>query len=301
MLEWIFKRASQALGFSIRAITIILTICDTPPAITHLEIGKILIHDNNSAKNVLKFCSNGTITFDTLVFPSYVNIPCPASAISCNVDDWADRADDAIRPFVPDIDDFVYKIYILPKESCVFAGLGAVGPCNSEQKCRIWINGHYANYPIAFVHELGHNLGLGHASYSGNEYGDYSDVMGYCCIQRCFNAPHSNMLNITISKQTIHLPIASSYKFTLLQNEYVVIYDYSVQWFVQYRQSREFDNVPIAFGDSINLYSSTSQFGTSTTLNAIIRNPGEMVIQERFGMKLVEINTDSATIEISPQ
>jgi len=300
MFEWIFKRASQALGFSMRAITIILTVCDTLPAITHLDIGKILIHNNNSVKNVLEYCSNGTVTFDTLVFPSYVNIPCPTSALSCNVDDWADRADDAIRPFVPDIDEFVYKIYILPKESCVFAGFGAVGPCDSERKCRIWINGHYAKYSIAFVHELGHNLGLGHASYGGNEYGDYSDVMGYCCIERCFNAANSNMLNITASQQTIRLPITSVHKFTLLSNEYVMIHDYSIKWFVQYRQSREFDNVPITFSNSINLYSSSYRFGTSTTLHAMLRIPGDEVLQDRFVVKLVQTNSNSAKIEISP-
>jgi hypothetical protein len=282
-----------------QTLTIILTVCDTPPAITHLNLGNVLIHSNNSVKNIVNFCSKGTINFSNYVFPSFVNIPCPESPLACDVDNWADRADAAIRPLMPDIDDFVYKIYILPKDSCTFAGLGAVGPCDSEKRCRIWINGHYANYPISYVHELGHNLGLGHASYGGNEYGDYSDVMGYCCVERCFNAPQSNMLNITVPKRVIKLPLKSIVKLTLLSNEYVMIIDSATEWFVQNRQPIGLDQVPFLFGDSVNVYS-TSGFGAPTILQAILKTDKELFEHEHFDVRLIGMRNHKAKIEISP-
>jgi hypothetical protein len=43
-------------------------------------------------------------------------------------------------------------------------------------------------------HELGHNLGLQHASTVGNDYGDGSSTMGGCCGDRCFNAPNVRLM-----------------------------------------------------------------------------------------------------------
>lgn len=299
MIEWMFKRAKQALGFSIKALTIILSVCDTPPSITQNDALKVLITNNNSVKNLIHFCSNGTFNFDTVIFPSYVNMPCPDSVLSCDVDGWADRADDAIRPFLPNVDDYVYKIYILPKGACTFAGLGAVGPCDSKHGCRTWISGHYAEFPIAYVHELGHNLGLGHASYNGNEYGDYSDLMGYCCIERCFNAAHSNMLRITVPKQTVRLPILSPISFTLFPNEYILISGSNMKWYVQNRQANGLDKVPFAFGDSVNIYSTTSIVGTYTVLIAMLRPLMEISFNGPFKVELVDLNNHTAKIEIS--
>jgi hypothetical protein len=300
MIEWMFKRVQMAVGFSIRALTIILSVCDTPPSITQNDALKVLMTNNNSVKNLIQYCSNGSFTFDTVIFPSYVNIPCPDSVTSCDVNGWADRADDAIRPFLPNVDDYIYRIYILPKGACTFAGLGAVGPCDSHRTCRSWISGHYAEYPIAYVHELGHNLGLGHASYNGNEYGDYSDLMGYCCIERCFNAPHSNMLHITKPKQTLSLPLSSTITLSLLQNEYIVIHDFGKKWYVQYRQASGLDKVPTLFSDSINIYLSSASLYGITTLNAMLKTANESSFHGQFTIKLVEMQKSMSTIEILP-
>ena len=39
-------------------------------------------------------------------------------------------------------------------------------------------NNEYCNYPSSQVHEIGHNLGLGHSGDGGGEYGDLSGIMG---------------------------------------------------------------------------------------------------------------------------
>ena len=51
------------------------------------------------------------------------------------------------------------------------------------------------------MHEIGHNLGLHHSGYDGEQYADISGQMGYATtthhekVSKCFNAPHSWFLN----------------------------------------------------------------------------------------------------------
>jgi hypothetical protein len=88
-----------------------------------------------------------------------------------------------------------YYIYLLPnhcgKESgdtnkLGFASLG-------EPHSFIYNTSH--TYDARLLgHELGHNLNLLHAFYNDDEYGDDTCVMGACCKEICFNAPHSIML-----------------------------------------------------------------------------------------------------------
>ena len=83
------------------------------------------------------------------------------------------------------------RILILPPTSaCGWMGLGNVG-CG--QACTTWMNGNYELDTV--FHELGHTMGLQHATTPDNEYGDGSCAMGGCCNVRCFNAPQASNLN----------------------------------------------------------------------------------------------------------
>ncbi|MEO8025437.1 MAG: BACON domain-containing carbohydrate-binding protein [Bryobacteraceae bacterium] len=104
----------------------------------------------------------------------------------------------AVTPAV--FDSYSHHIMIIPKTSDVgWAGLGDIGPCGQN----VWVPDQYANAGDKsveiFAHELGHNLGLNHASTmqfgvdtlgppynpsdptnSGgrSDYGDWTSVMG---------------------------------------------------------------------------------------------------------------------------
>ena len=68
------------------------------------------------------------------------------------------------------------RILIQP-DLCNFGGLGDVG-CSSAG-CYSWIIGSYVKtMPMSMVHELGHNMGLQHASTPTLNYGDSSSPMG---------------------------------------------------------------------------------------------------------------------------
>lgn len=56
-----------------------------------------------------------------------------------------------------------------------------------------WVSGDHWDRPQGWLHELGHNYYLHHATSlgCGSAYCDDSCTMGYCCTPRCFNAPHN--------------------------------------------------------------------------------------------------------------
>jgi hypothetical protein len=278
------------------------------PSISPENASTVLYGNNGiqSVKGLMSYCSDKKYSLQPYVFPQYVHIPCPEDIFSCNVHSWAIRADDALRPLI-DIDDYLYKIYILPKGGCNFAGLGVKGPCSKNNKCRIWISGDYSFFPAVYFHELGHNLGLSHASFQGNEYGDFSDIMGYCCKNRCFSAPNTNKLNISSPLKTYSLPSTPiSESLLLLPNQYILVLDPETQtkWFVQNRQTNNIEDIPSPFTNAINIYSlpysSLLPNSSISTLHITLHNPLEtFFIHNSFTVTLIEMLNNSAKIQLN--
>ena len=87
-------------------------------------------------------------------------------------------------------------MWVPPKaiSGCGWLALGQVGSYGSTSVRKSWSTRIDA---IAFAHELGHNIGWHHAATDPDndgtknvEYGDTSDLMGYCCSKRKFNSVH---------------------------------------------------------------------------------------------------------------
>ena len=96
------------------------------------------------------------------------------STDACNIGAWADDAEAAARAGGIDTGQYTRKIYVLPsKNGCgSYAGIGQVGGSPS----RAWV--FYCDIEDLYAHELGHNLGMYHASSPNSEYGDGTDIMG---------------------------------------------------------------------------------------------------------------------------
>jgi hypothetical protein len=116
---------------------------------------------------------------------------------ACNYSAWASAADRAVTGVT--LGNYQHRVYVLPANvGCGWAGLAYVG-CGSS--CQAWVkaySNHACGYPDAYVHEIGHNLGLLHASTDTNndgaldcEYCDTSSFMGYATgAMRTLNGPH---------------------------------------------------------------------------------------------------------------
>ncbi|GIL64116.1 hypothetical protein Vafri_18081 [Volvox africanus] len=80
--------------------------------------------------------------------------------------------------------------------NCFWTGLvtieaATIGANGSYGIGYAWISGSYTRSPMPYLHELAHNLCLGHAGVGTCEGCDWSCTMGLCCRTRCFDAPHS--------------------------------------------------------------------------------------------------------------
>ncbi|KAG1681350.1 hypothetical protein FOA52_007398 [Chlamydomonas sp. UWO 241] len=102
---------------------------------------------------------------------------------------------------------YVHHILVYPRgmrtwgraldgSQCTWAGNAALGMAMGTWSY-VWVAGDYWGNRQLYLHEIGHNYRLGHASTFVSadsddkaHHGDWSSAMGYCCSDRCFNAPN---------------------------------------------------------------------------------------------------------------
>jgi hypothetical protein len=139
-----------------------------------------------------KYCTTDHLDFSKTYIARPIEVPCMGrsqttgqdySSQSCTQADILGWVDVAVAQD-PKISEYPRRIFLLPQMNCEWAGLGTIG-CGTE--CIIWINGPYNFYKHIILHEIGHTLGMQHATMKGQEYGDNGNVMGSG--EGCFGAP----------------------------------------------------------------------------------------------------------------
>lgn len=117
---------------------------------------------------------------------------------NCDFDGWASAARSVASNSGVNLSLYQHVVLVLPRNvPCGWVGLGHLG-CSGT--CNTWIT--WCDTPDLFAHEIGHNLGMHHASTDLNndgvkdkEYGDKSDPMGWAGIgYRHNNAAHKVQL-----------------------------------------------------------------------------------------------------------
>ena len=87
----------------------------------------------------------------------------------------ADEADAAVTAAGVSLSLYSSKVYILPKEADPNPIQSSWG--GRSNRGRIWIRDHACSSTSLVAHELGHHLGMNHASTPADDYGDYSSTM----------------------------------------------------------------------------------------------------------------------------
>jgi hypothetical protein len=130
----------------------------------------------------------------------------------CDLSGWASALDAQATAAGIDLSQYQNKVYVLPSKSSCAVGVGSVGGSPGVayiSRCGM---------PDAFAHELGHNLGLNHASTPADQYGDTSDIMGYSGLSlRSFNAPHLQQLGWRATSQARSITASGTYDVAPLE------------------------------------------------------------------------------------
>jgi len=171
----------------------------SPYTQSHVNSSGLAMHDpvNFSVNSAYEEASFGQVTFsgNTATDVFLVSVPYdPAEA--CTYRTIASNAD-AVSPV--NLNGYRHRMYVVPPAAisgCTWLALGEVGSYGSTATRKSWST---RIDPIAFAHELGHNIGWHHAATDPDndgtknvEYGDTSDLMGYCCSKRKLNSVHSD-------------------------------------------------------------------------------------------------------------
>jgi hypothetical protein len=120
---------------------------------------------------------------------------------TCQYYTISNNADTAAQLAGVNLSLYQHRVYLVPPaqiSGCSWLALGQIGNYGSTAVYRSWST---RNDSLAYAHELGHNLGWHHAATDPNndgtldvEYGDTSDLMGYCCNKRKINSVHSDQI-----------------------------------------------------------------------------------------------------------
>jgi hypothetical protein len=165
------------------------------------------------------------------------------------------------------------------------------------------VNGKVSTELAVYVHEIGHTLGLSHASYMGDQYADFTDTMGYCCNLRCLSAPNTHKLRWTKPAYTYDSPLTKPYTITLLPNQYILITSKQRQeyTFIQFRVPKYIKyDVDLALSVNIYVFPFTP-YAQSVFMTALTQKGGGWYASTTsYSVQLLQISTTRATVLLQP-
>lgn len=168
-----------------KTLVIVANFLDRSVGCTVDAIGATMFTDvsGHSVDALYREASGGCVSFSgTVAGPYTINA---SSTDACNISAWAAAADQLASAAGIDLAAYTRKVYVMPGNMCPGAGFGTVGGTSSAA----WV--FDCSLKGIYAHELGHNLGMDHASTATQEYGDTTDPMAFSSTQlRGLNAPH---------------------------------------------------------------------------------------------------------------
>jgi len=225
-----------------KTLVIMTNLADASVTCSADAVRDVMFSPNTSVDALYREISHGAISFSGQVVGPYA---LNHSSESCSSSLWADAADAAARADGINVDSYSRKVYVLPGV-CSVAGLGEVGTNPS----RAWV--YRCDMPDVLAHELGHNLGMWHASTPSAAYGDLSDIMGAGGRGlRQINAPHKEQMGWLPSQEITAVTTDGTYEVAPLELDPLDVTiptalkifkpDTNEHYYVSYRQGIGFD------------------------------------------------------------
>ncbi len=307
-----------------RSLILVLDFVDSPVSCSDESLLENMFLSDPSVAQLYWNMSGGEVAFpddtNSDQYPDIYRVAINAATSDpCDPFAWAAMGNSAASAAGVDLSLYQHFVYVLPSRgSCGWAGLGQIG-CPTT--CSNWIA--TCQFPDVFAHEIGHNLGFGHASTDFNndgmidlEYGDRSDFMGYGGVGwRGLNGAHEAQSNwfrgtwvtdanpwgieghlLTPLQEgrfgSIHPQVL---KFTKLSSP-------GTSYYVSYRQAQSYDSDLLPeFVDRVAIHTYRENQGYQRTL--LVRTLGDGDIFEdpenQITIRMVSHDSSTASVEIS--
>ncbi len=312
-LSFTSTRSIQAVTGAKTSIVIILNFTDEDAMCTPEQLTDLMYTGEKTVSGHFEASSFGQVSFpgnsSNVVGPFSVS----ANTNSCDQYTWAALGDAAAEAAGVNLSNYEHRIYVVPSSSCSWGGLANTG-CTGSGLCRLWING-WCRTGQTFIHELGHNLGLGHAATDENndgtieyEYGDYSCPMSVSSRWQHFSAPKktqmgwitsdkvlttSDLGSYTLSSQDVDPSLAASYQTIRISRPNGEYYYLSLR----NNQGGLYDNVSSSYDKKINIHSHLDGNGVvSSYITALAE--GESVELTDIGLTIYHLSNSETESEI---
>jgi hypothetical protein len=195
-----------------KTLVIIADFNDAPVSCTASEVQDLMFTDPTGyhVDGLYQEMSEGAVNFPgTVVGPYAIGYN---TTDSCDVARWANAAEEQAQARGVNVAAYPRKVYVLPSNnSCGWSGYGQVGGSPS----RAWV--FRCGLEDVYAHELGHNLGWGHAGAGSSAYGDKSGIMGMSGYNlRHANAPHRAQFGWLAPDSTATVTESGNYELTAI-------------------------------------------------------------------------------------
>lgn len=290
-----------------RALVMVGDFNDLSVACSVDEIRDIMFTDsaNNHVDALYQEMSQGAVTFSGDVSGPYT-IDYSSTDTVCDTAGWASALDAAAMAQGFDLSTYTRRVYVLPSEnSCGGSGLGTLGGDPS----RAWVL--RCDVAGVYSHELGHNLGMNHASTPTSVYGDTSDGMGSATYLRKINAPHQEQMGWVPAYQIVEVTQSGTHDIAPLaidpalalapQMLKIAKPDTLDYYYLSYRQPLGFDtNISPTYHNSISIHTYTGDGSASRTFLLEILQDGESYTDGLNGLSVSQVShtSDYVTVEI---
>jgi hypothetical protein len=192
------------------------------------------------------FCSNGKTNIYNVNTVSK-DLDCTQiNANNCDVSSFTDE----------NIDMYDHRIYTIPKELSANCTIGKGEIMGND----VWIRYDYVDEAVNWLHEIGHNWGLGHSYKNGCEYCDESSVMGYCCDRRCPAAPQQWLIGWDSQGVRLNTPWGVWQNYTLSGLPYNFLYSDNI--FVGYKWN-EFEQIDTSVAGKVLIHELSNTYDTN--------------------------------------
>jgi hypothetical protein len=290
-------------GQTRQALVMVASFNDVSVSCSSNDLDLALFSDpnNRSVDALYRETSLGQVSFSgTVTAPLAIN---DTATDKCDMAGWTTALEAAARAAGLDPSRYEHNVYVLPRESSCSVGVGSVG----GDPGRVWIE--RCDLPDAFAHELGHNLGMNHASTPSNAYGDTSDIMGYAGVGlRQLNAPHQEQMGWRSSRQIVTLTAGGTYDIAPLELSEtqalapqvlkIAKPDTGEYYYLSYRRPLGFDGILNSTYFRLNVH----QYAGGTARSFLLGqyDPGQSFVDEVNGITVAAISqtADYLTVQV---